>query len=613
MLFMCVSIAIPAEKASDVAETQVKTDAPAEAAVENWTLDDKAARHIYESLGGDGIFISPYRLDILTVESESCRVCFKGKAEEIFCAVISHAEEATAENPTVSSFKVVPEKDEVAEGEAVLWKKLQELVLSLPADLWVRNIKPFDERGESLKNLLSIFDMLLASELNAATPIAQNLSDFLKNEFPEKTEYSAYMELLRLVYLEGGDKPEAGLVLLDDAIVRNTVPAIAARLAYRKARLLEQTGKADMALDAYSKLDFTVFSPDLSFKILRDMTLLSIKTKGLDEGMKIIALHKEEFAKGGKTLNDSASRLLDEIFNSLGIESGHRAAPFLISLLPDSEALNLTYIDHLLEAGLTEDALKAVDAAMQKKPDASGLFIRKAMIVRQMNLPDEALPLLEKAYYAAPTEDRRNLLSLWSAVAREKEDYSDDYARLKQRYEADPADVFPAFGYAVFSFYDGDYETSRKIMDDLVIKIPESERVYIYGGMSRYHLGDKKGAVEWLERFNTEGRSSNYDFDIHYCRSIVYYPEQRERAVREMEIYLSRPIIARSESLEKKEWSVGVLEQMRRGERILHPHWIPAYQLLYMKIAAGVAAVFAIAALLLVIVAVRRRKSSGSR
>lgn len=221
---------------------------------------------------------------------------------------------------------------------------------------------------------------------------------------------------------------------------------------------------------------------------------------------------------------------------------------------------------HLLREGQADTLMTLAEKALAAAPDAPDALLQKARALRRMGRIAEAMPIFERLHEL--TGDPR-MVTLFSTLASQNPRDDAAFARIRTQAEADPPRLPYRHALGVLSYYRGDYETSRRLMDELHALLPKDPRIYIYAAMSRYELGDWEGARRWLGELE---RLEDSDPDVWYCLAILYHERDRPRALAYLDRYLADPPDP-DEYSPKRERALAFRAALAAGKPI--PDWQP--------------------------------------
>ena len=148
-------------------------------------------------------------------------------------------------------------------------------------------------------------------------------------------------------------------------------------------------------------------------------------------------------------------------------------------------------------------AEKAISAAIDRHPNESGLYLRRAMVRVAWGHPSdaEADGRLAAAYGPASAEPRRFLCALLLSMGRKEE----AVAFLEEAYRLEPDDSATAEGLSELLQSMGRYDQSRRPAEEATRLNPDSARAWSLLAASRLATGRLDGAKEAAEMATTKG------------------------------------------------------------------------------------------------------------
>jgi len=148
-------------------------------------------------------------------------------------------------------------------------------------------------------------------------------------------------------------------------------------------------------------------------------------------------------------------------------------------------------------------AEKAISAAIDRHPNDSGLYLRRAMVRVAWGHPSdaEADGRLAAAYGPASAEPRRFLCALLLSMGRKEE----AVAFLEEAYRLEPDDTGTAEGLSELLQSMGQYERSRRPAEEATRLNPDSARAWSLLAASRLATGRLEEAKEAAGMATTKG------------------------------------------------------------------------------------------------------------
>ncbi len=239
-----------------------------------------------------------------------------------------------------------------------------------------------------------------------------------------------------------------------------------------------------------------------------------------------------------------------------------------LNQLPTCEPLWSAYTEHMLETEQFTRLVATADQALLLHPEATFILNAKASALRRLHRYPEAMRIYEKLYEL--TGNIHNVVLHSTVAARSLDDAP--YEAIRARHAADPDNLLFQHTLAVTSYYRRNYETVIPLMDNLREKMPDSARVYIYGAMSRYELGDWEGCREWLSVLESHETT---DPDLYYCLAILWHRRDRDKALAYLDRYFAYPPEPEDDPT-KRERAYEYRQRLVAGQSI--PAWIPAVE-----------------------------------
>ncbi len=231
------------------------------------------------------------------------------------------------------------------------------------------------------------------------------------------------------------------------------------------------------------------------------------------------------------------------------------------------EAFDRELAKLLIEANRGEALIELGRLRLEHKPDDIDWLSRQATGYRLLKQHDKALEQYEKIQKISPNRD--DILSAYSTVCASHPDPDAVDRRLAQRLKNDPNDLMAMHAQAVCHYYRGEFEEVLPLTDRLEKALPDNSRVWVYGGMSRYELGDSDGARERIERLP---KLTNMDKDYYYCAAILAQRQDLERAKTMVRQYIDAPHTPLDRA-EKIDFARDALRRLEEG-RIVE-EWLP--------------------------------------
>ena len=180
-----------------------------------------------------------------------------------------------------------------------------------------------------------------------------------------------------------------------------------------------------------------------------------------------------------------------------------------VKLLPDWTVKN-TFFDPAVAAAeqtvLDQDyekAEKAISAAIERHPNDSGLYLRRAMVRISWGHPSdaEADGRLAAAYGPRDSEPRRFLCALLLSMGRREEAVE----FLEEAFRLEPDDSDTAEGLSELLISMGRYEQARRPAEEATRLNPDSSRAWSMLAASRLATGHLQEAKEAAEMATTKG------------------------------------------------------------------------------------------------------------
>ncbi len=341
---------------------------------------------------------------------------------------------------------------------------------------------------------------------------------------------------LRLTALEGRfDEAQRMLENLPDAS-DGDLRAFARRRVFETARLDILEGRFDDGLSRLSTLEESAQDPDGAPDI---------------GGMRCLFLDRQA----------------DRLGKAHGLEKKIEFLSPALERFPNCASVRATLSEALLSRNETEKALKLAEEGVKSRPDSERFLAVYAAALRRAERYEDALDTFEKAYRISKNPRYIGLFSTVASMHGTDHRYRD----CRKRQEADPKDLLLRHAVAVMGYYRGRFEETKRMMDALREELPQDDRVYIYGAMSRYALGDWEGARTWLDDLAALGPER--DPDLYYCQAVLWHRKDRARSLEALDKYLSfspgpdayRPKRARA---------IEIRRELAAGKNV--PEWDPS-------------------------------------
>ncbi len=236
----------------------------------------------------------------------------------------------------------------------------------------------------------------------------------------------------------------------------------------------------------------------------------------------------------------------------------------------DCEAFDRALSKIMVERNLGKELVELARIRLQKTPESPEWLVRQATGYRLLKQFDKALEAYEKIQKIDPGRD--DVISAYSTVCASHPDPDAVDRRLAARLKADPNDRMARHAQAVCHYYRHEFEQVIPLTDRLEKEMPENSRVWVYGGMSRYELGDSKGARVRIERLP---KLPNMDKDYYYCSAILSQQHDLGRAKTMLRRYIDAPHTPLDRA-EKIDFARDALRRLESGKIV--EEWLPLRQ-----------------------------------
>jgi tetratricopeptide (TPR) repeat protein len=241
-----------------------------------------------------------------------------------------------------------------------------------------------------------------------------------------------------------------------------------------------------------------------------------------------------------------------------------RAAELRMALVKSAPQCTMAWSSlgrYMLDQGKAKEFLDLVNVALVNYPEEPELITQQARALRRQLRLKDSMVSYEKLY--ALTHDE-SVISLYSSIASQNPGDDPTYNEIVKKSEEDPDNLLYRHAWGVLAHYRHDYPTSVRIMDELRPKLPTNARMFIYGAMSRYQLGDWDGALSWLRDLEKIGTA---DPDLWYCLSVLYHKRDKELSLKYLDKYLAIPPDP-DEYQPKRQRAINFRGLVENGERV---------------------------------------------
>ena len=490
-----------------------------------WVLPESSPPALQNIIGEKLPLRGSERLETITTDKESATVCFSGVSEETWCVRLVHPGLAIEGDFEAGAFAIQAAAGFTVSRHLAAVTELAERLKKNESGRWWIKVSREDTADNDLEKFQAGIKQLL-DENN--TEAAGKQIELLEEKHPQAEE----TKWLRIRY-----KTQTG----DLKGARKAISSISgdggksSRYALETARLLVFSGKIKAGVDAFAKL-------------------------------------KQDRNKNGAGENtQDACNMIGQMAKAL--YSGNKKEEALalrretVLRFPDCSETWLDLSTQILENDDASGLLALIEPFMEKSPDNPDLLYAQAIALRRLKHRRKALKVFRKLYDLTKNEDIIPIYSTIAARSIGDEDLFREISDLARNYPKNPLFTH-AIG--VMSYYRGDYHTAIHIMNAVKKKLPNDARVHIYGAMSRYELGDWEGAKKWLDELQKIGRS---DPDLHYCLAVLHHRKDREKALSQLDLYLSTPA-SPDEDPKKRARAIEYRDDLVNGRDI--PDWIPS-------------------------------------
>ncbi len=226
--------------------------------------------------------------------------------------------------------------------------------------------------------------------------------------------------------------------------------------------------------------------------------------------------------------------------------------------------------ERFLEWGMNAESEEILDYLVKENESNIDVLREKVKVLRRKKKDREALALLRDINRRFP--NREDMIQLHSTIASSLKDAEAYRREMLAAAEADPEDLFAAHAAGVMSYYLGDYDRCRRLLEPLKKRLPGNTRVHIYTAMSHYHQGRWEEALQGLRYLESIQAK---DPDLYYCLAILFSSKDIPRALGYLEQYLAVPHQP-DEAPEKKNRAWREWEQLKQG--IMPAEWKPGME-----------------------------------
>ncbi len=493
-------------------------------AEEIWVIGAGSESTIWKALGGDATLSGGWKLDSVSIERSQVKACYKQKSSKPFCLTVVHPDQAEKNAHKAGAASVVCDKKDVDASK----KKLLDVVATRLkrsgwANVWTRSKKEGSSMGKEdsprVAHLLEITDYLMSQERFDLSRIAWNMAAEIDP-----------------------DNPELQIRKIRQDILESKLKSVRKWIEENEKRF-----------------------PDLKAKFSVEKAKIFALEENFPEAFKVL----ESIAEKGKISIDACNGVVD-ISKLVGKKiSPKMQLEFLLKSLNSFDFCDdvwKLFSDKMLEAGRALQFLERLEQKIAQQPEKPEWLRLKAMALWRLKRFRETLAVWEKLYDLSPDPtlvDRHT--SLITRLADEKDLYDQMVRRLNEK----PGDMLARHAIAILNYYHRNYETCRTMVDELIKVLPEDPRLYIYGAMSRYELGDWDGARQWLFELDNKGFG---DGDLYYCKAVIWHRKDPAKALENLDIFIGRPV-GPEDHLPKHAHAVEIREQLARGETIWE--WLP--------------------------------------
>lgn len=176
-----------------------------------------------------------------------------------------------------------------------------------------------------------------------------------------------------------------------------------------------------------------------------------------------------------------------------------------------SVMIKASYCFVMMRAGLFEDAEAMLSSMLsQKRIDATSRNVLRqyrCMAKFKLGEYDEAMEEAEEVFAEYKNSAMYGILGYFKLMS-DKISTEEKRAFCEEAYEYNSDDRDIADNMAVACMLGGDYESALKYSKELTDKNPKFVEAYYHGAQAAYALGDKKTAMEYLDKTKECSRSA---------------------------------------------------------------------------------------------------------
>jgi|GEM_PF-6509052 len=381
-------------------------------------------------------------------------------------------------------------------------------------------------------------------------------SDY-ESDSPEAKKSNAARQYLKMIegLLDNGllQEAEAALTILVDLQLEGIDPT------YLQARLAVQQGKLDIAEKRLPVIK------SKSQQLLEKARFLMFKgefDKGIDEFKKYLAVNEERNPKNSCDIDRIAQYIFKQGDKEKALAIRRKTALAFDDCTELWERLN----ESMLDLAMPEEALEIIEPLAKKYVDDVPVQTAYANTLRRLKMRKEASKVFLKLYDKTKSY---GFLRMYSTVVSQSPNSMPLLETEREYLKNNPKSLIHRHAAGVLSYYNGFYEDSKNYMNEVRKELPNDARVHIYGAMSRYEMGDWKGAKQWLDELMKIGTT---DPDLYYCFAVLFHQKDPKLSVKYIDRYLKVPLHPDSHP-PKRAKAIGYRQQLIRGEKI--PQWLP--------------------------------------
>jgi tetratricopeptide (TPR) repeat protein len=326
-----------------------------------------------------------------------------------------------------------------------------------------------------------------------------------------------------------------------------------------------QEGRRDDAMQILDKLADSGDASDPHIKLVRGR--VAMLTGDIENGAKWISEAQANLPPASPNRCAPAGAIPKLLADRGRREEAVAAWNATLSAFSDCKDILIAFSDQLLDWGMTDLAMQTVEQRLTITPDDTDVLFQKVAVLRRQKKVIEAIDLLRRINEMKPNQEP--VISLHSTLASSLQEAEAYRAEMLKRAETNPDDLFAVHAAGVMSYYAGQYDIAKRLMDSLKDRLPHNARVFIYAAMSRYQTNDWEGAKAGLDKLLEIGTK---DPDLYYCYAMLYSTRDTTLSRQNLEEYLAVPhhpdAVPAKQQRAWHEWEL-------LGKGIVPPEWMP--------------------------------------